>query len=238
MKSIFRFFRKFISIFLKSKFITYIDFEDYDDYVKDKDVSKRDTLLGSIRTKDQYDINVKYNFYHIPIDAVDNPEEIKYVALYRSKNFFKDEDPGVINYGKVISFEKVKRRDIKELYINFSPETLYYRFNVLSWDTLNNVVKAKEIGPINGYMTSFYLLNNSHYVYELYCENNDEFKLSLALFDLVLDVYEGLKVNEFHIYLKSKRIIVRSPKEKFLFKVSDYKRAPYETLKKIYSIIF
>ncbi len=238
MKSLIRFLEKVLSIFFKSRYITYIDFEDYEDYVRNEDVSKRETLLGAIRTKEQYDINLRYKFYHIPIDAVDSPDEVKYVALYRSKNFFKDEEPGVINYGKVISFEKVKRRDIKELYLNFSPESLYYRFNVLRWETLNSTVKAKEIGPINGYMTSFYLLNNSHYVYELYCENNDEFKLSLALFDLVMDVYQGLKVNDYRVYLKNKRIIVFSSKAKFSFKVSDYKRAPYETLEKIYSIIF
>lgn len=232
------FLKRIFSFLFKKADIFYIDFEDYEDYVRGQDVSYRDVLLGAVKSKEQYEINLKYNFYHIPIDIIDAPEKVKYVALYRSKNFYSGENPGVLHYARVVSYQKLKRRDISELLINFSPDNLYYRFNVLEWNELDSPVKAKEIGPVNGYMTNLYLLQNSHYVYQLYSENNDAFKLSLAIYDLVSGVYEGLKINNFRLYVKRKKIFLLSKNNKFFFKITHYKQRPYEILTKISSIVF
>lgn len=235
---IIEFFKRPFFYFFKSWRITYFDLiDEYEDFVRGEDVSKRNTLLGAVKNAEQYEINLRHNFYHVPADAVDFPESVRYIALYRSKNFFSEKNPGVIHFGKVTSYEKLPRREIKELRLNFTPEALYYRFNVAEWQTLENPLIAKEIAPISCIMTSLYLLKNCRYVYELYFENNNEFKLYLGLNDIVSGVYDGFFVNESRVYVNFSRIILLTPKGKFSFKVKDYKRYTFETFTKIKEIL-
>lgn len=194
-------------------------------------------LLGAVKNTEQYEINLDHNFYHVPADAVDFPESVEYVALYRSKNLFPESNPGIIHFGKVTSFEKLKRREIKELKLNFSPEALYYRFNVSEWLTLENPLKAREVAPISCIMTSLYLLKNCRFVYELYLEDNNEFKLYLGLNDIVSGVYDGFFVNGKRVYVNFSRIILLTQNGKFSFHVRDYKRYPFETFTKIKELL-
>ena len=233
-----RFFYNFFLCFFKSRRITYFDLlEEYEDYVRGQDVSVRNTLVGTVKSKEQYDVNLKYNFYHIPSDLVDDADAVEYVALYRSKSIFEKDSPGIQHYGRVVKREKVKRRDIKELMLNFSPDRDYYRFEVSAWETLNSPVKAREIAPRVSCMTNDYLLNNSLYVYELYLNTNDELKLFLGLSDLLCEVYDGFFVNESRVYLNLSRIILLTPNGKFSFPIRDYKRYPFETFRKIKSLL-
>ncbi|MBQ7897391.1 MAG: hypothetical protein IJ323_03100 [Clostridia bacterium] len=211
---------------------------DYEDYVGGQNVSVRDTLLGSMKNAEQYDVNLKHNFYHVPVGAVDNPEEVRFVALYRSKNFFVNDNPGVTHYGRVVSFSKVKRRDIKELPLNFSQDNEYYRFDVAEWQTLENPIKARDLAPMACYMTSFYLLNNSKFVYELYIEDNNELKLFLALRDTVNRVHDGFFVGDIRVFIAFSRIIVLTPKGSSIFKIKNFKRFPAKTLTIINGILF
>lgn len=212
--------------------------DEYEDYVKGEDVSERNTLLGSMKNAEQYEVNLTHKFYHVPVGAVEAPEEVKYVALYRSKNFFGSDNPGVTHYGKVIAFSKVKRRDIKELPLNFSQDNYYYRFDVDEWKTLTTLVKAKDLAPIVCYMTNFYLLNNSRYVHELYIEDNNELKLFLALRDVTNKVHDGFFVENSRVYVAFSRIIVLTPKGCSLFKIKDFRRFPAKTLTMINAVVF
>jgi len=224
--------------FVSKRRILFDLLDEYEDWVRDEDVSKRNTLLGSVRSVGQYSVNINCNFYHVPANSVDAPEEVKYVALYRSKNLFADDNPGVTHYGRVTSFVKVKRFEIKELPRSSSSCDDYYRFNVDCWHTLEKPIKARDSAPNVCLKTSFYLLNNSKFVYELYVENNNEFKLLLALWDTVNKVHDGFFAEEARVFTAFSRIIVLTPKYCYLFKIKSFKRQPLKTLTTINSIMF
>ena len=232
------FFKSLLFLFFKRHRITYFDlFDEYEDFVRGEDVSRRNLLLGAVKNTEQYETNLNCSFYHVPAEVVELPEKVEYVALYRSKNFFLDSNPGVIHFGKVTSFKKLPRREINELNLSCSPDTPYFRFNVAEWLTLENPLKAKEIAPQSCIMTSLYLLKNCRYVYELYLESNDEFKLYLGLRDVVAGVYDGFFVNGSKVYVNFSRIILLTPKGKFSFPIKDYKRYTFETFTKIKALL-
>lgn len=230
--------RKFFNDLFKWEGIFFDLVDEYEDCVRGQDLSKRDTLLGAMRNAEQYEVNLSHNFYHVPAEALKSPDSVKYIALYRSKNLFYDKEPGVIHYGKVECFEKLKRCDIKELRPSFASDSYYYRFNVACWNELTTPIKAKDVAPRSCYMTNSYILHNCRYVYELYLENNDEFKLSIALNDIINSLYDGFCIKDCKVYIRFLRITVLTPKGKFSYRVSEYKRHPRETFIKIRNRLF
>ncbi len=219
--------------------IEYFDLlEEYDDYVRENDVSVHNTLIGTVRSKEQYEINFENNFYHIPVQYVNHPEAIEYVALYRSKSIFGKDEPGVKHYGKVISFTKIKRGDIKELMLSPRHNEWYYRFDVAEWSALEPVVCARELGPNVLLETNCFLLKNSRFFNELFITNNEEYKLHLGLMDITNGIYDGFFIRDSKVRIFRKKIIVLNPNGKIFFKTDDYKRYPLATLKKISEFIF
>ena len=212
--------------------------DEYEDYVRGEDLSAFNTMVGTVRSKEQYDVNIKYNFYHIPAHFVDYPEKVEYVALYRSKNIFDKDDPGVKHFGKVLSFEKVKRCEIEELKLSFNPDDDYYRFEVSEWKELEFPVKARESGPSVYLLSNKFLLFNAKYFYELFIDSNDLYKLSLGLSDIVNGVYDGFFIGDFRVRIWCKKIVIKSNENKIAFNVSEYRRYPHATLKKIACLIF
>lgn len=235
MKNLLNVILEFFRSFFRFRNIQFFDLiEEYEDYLCGHDLTKHDTLVGTVKSREQYDTNIKHNFYHIPERFVEFPEDIEYVALYRSKNLFEKDEPGVTHYGRVISCEKVKRRDIKELYLSFNPDDYYYRFEVSAWQELEVPVIAREAAPHVAVTLNRYLLENSKYGYELLISNNEMFKLNLGLIDITNSVYDGFFVGDTKVYTVRSKIIVLSPRGKYVYKVTDYKRKPLATLEMIY----
>jgi predicted component of viral defense system (DUF524 family) len=97
-----------------------------EEYLKDEYFSKREVLVGSLKNKEQLEINLKYNFYHIPKKNINLAKNnVEYIALYQSKNKF-EEDGGILWYGKIKDMKLVKRSEIHE--IPKIDESLYCRF--------------------------------------------------------------------------------------------------------------
>ena len=79
------------------------------------DFYKRDVLIGPLRNREQLQVCLDKNFYHIPmVNLPVRPEEIKNVALYQSRNFF-GKNAGIRYYARVKSFEIVERTNITEI---------------------------------------------------------------------------------------------------------------------------
>ncbi len=239
MKRIIDFLKSLFFWAFKERKIEYFDLlDEYEDYVRGVDISEKNTLLGTVRSIEQYETNIEYCFYHVPVQAVEDPEKVRYIALYRSKKLFSDNSSGILHYGVVSGYEKVKRSEIKEAKMSMNFDSYYYRFNVFEWKTLPSPLKASQKAPIVAYMTSFYLIENCKYVYELYMESNNDFKLYKGLIDIIYQVYDGFFVGDFKVYINFSRIILLSPKGKFFYKVKEYKHKPYETFLKIKEVIF
>lgn len=219
------------------KEIHYIDLlDEYEEYLSNQDLKKRNSLVGTVRSIGQYQVNYKNLFYHIPEYYITDPNAVEYVALYRSRTLF-DDDSGIMHYGKVSSWSLVERCEIKEIPKPCSHEK-YYRFEVSEWYTLERTVKVRENGPHVYLMTNRFFLENARYFNELLISDNEEFKLHLALIDITGEVYDGFFVGDSKVHFKRNKITVITPKGKKRFKLSEYKASQIGTLKIISAMLF
>ena len=99
-----------------------------DDYFKDEYFCTREVLVGALNSKEQLEVNLKHNFYHIPAKKINLAKNnIKYVALSQSQNLFGS-DGGIVWYGKIKDINLVKRNEIVEL--PKDDENLYYKIEI------------------------------------------------------------------------------------------------------------
>ena len=145
--------------------------------LKTVDWNKKDVLIGMLR-KDQLQKNLEHKFYHIPADQIaDNDLPIHWIALYQSKDIYKD-NPGIHYYGEVIRCYRIKRRSITEIPARVgTEEQYYYRFDVKCWKELEHPITVKEFGPPNHRFTNLFLLQNSSIFPELFLKDEEEFRI-------------------------------------------------------------
>jgi hypothetical protein len=73
-----------------------------ENYIKDEYFKDRTVLVGSLRNKEQLEINLKGKFYHTKCSNVNLAEHnIKFVALAQSNRQFEGE-AGITYYGKIV----------------------------------------------------------------------------------------------------------------------------------------
>jgi hypothetical protein len=150
-----------------------------DDYLKDEYFSNREVLVGALKNKEQLEVNLKYNFYHIPAKKINLAKNnIKYVALAQSQNSFGS-DGGIVWYGKIKDIHLVKRNEILEL--PKDSDSLYYRLEIDKWCRLEIKIEIAKYQVRSFIYTTFYLLNNARSVTELCIKSKEEFRLFLEL---------------------------------------------------------
>lgn len=162
-----------------STFERSIDKIGKDTYLKDEYFNERNVLVGTLKDKEQYNINISNKFYHMPkknINLVKN--NIKYIALYKSKNIF-GEDAGITCYGKVKEINVLKRNEIAE--IPKASDELYCRFEIEEWIELSHKIISNGFPLRRPIYTTFYLLNNANTLEELCIKNKEEFRLWMEL---------------------------------------------------------
>ena len=134
-------------------------------------------LVGSLRNRQQLDICLGCNFYHIPA-AMLNPEDfpISYVAIYQSRRFYCKKAT-IRYYGKVTDTKLLPRCEITE--IPRDDDSLYYRFEIEKWQSLPHSIQATEMTAAhlltNRYLllrspTTSHLTMNSQDAYRQFCE--------------------------------------------------------------------
>jgi len=182
---------------------------------------EKSVLVGTLRNTKQLSTAIKHNFYHIPKKLVSNPQKIKCVAIYQSKNLFKN-NSGIKYYGKVTSYSETTRRKIKE--IPSESDEIYIRFEIEEWKSLKHDVKADYLGDSCIFTTLFQLMN-CEMASELLISDRDEFNLYefmretassqlMAVFSFKENcvMYTG---NFFEIFNKEK-LILKIPEDRFL----------------------
>lgn len=145
------------------------------------DWDKRDVLIGTFRSRQQFETCFDKNFYYIPVKQVtDDRLPIHYVALYQTKNKF-GEDAGIRYYGEVLRTSIVRRKNIKEVPLTHANgEEPYYRFAVRKWEKLDSTIKPKEHGFPCDY-TNLFLLQHSEFVPELLIESEEKYRFYTEL---------------------------------------------------------
>ena len=140
------------------------------------DWSKKDVLIGIVRSLDQYDTCFDENVYYIPAKRVASSRlPIHYVALYKTKEDFGKE-AGIEYYGEVLRTELVERDDISDTaFIADNKDQVFYKFYVREWLELPNVIKPREKG-FSVEFTNLFLLEHGESLPELLFENEEQYR--------------------------------------------------------------
>ena len=141
------------------------------------DWSRRDVLVGTLRSRGQLDICLEHNFYYVPAERVEKHLPIRYAAIYQTRNLF-GKDAGIVYYGEVGNYKVVRRSEITEIPGN--SDELYYRFEIVKWDKLSRPIQPKEIGGVVLF-TNLFLLEHSTYVSDLVLGSEEEYRFYTEL---------------------------------------------------------
>ena len=117
---------------------------------------EQSVLVGTLRNPKQLALAISNRFYHIPCFLIPDPEKIKCVAIYQSKNLFGN-NSGIKYYGRVASFKKIPRNQITE--IPSTSTTEYIRFEIEEWKLMKQPKYADYIEDACIRTTLFQLIN-------------------------------------------------------------------------------
>ena len=138
------------------------------------DWSKRDVMIGTFRSVEQFNICFDNNFYYVPERQVGRDKlPIHWVALYQTNAKFTIK-------GEIRS--RVKRKSITEVPMTRNnPEEVYFRITVKQWKDMTEVNESgKPIYPReSGFVVDFtnmFLLKHSEIVPELQFKNEEEYR--------------------------------------------------------------
>ena len=145
------------------------------------DWSRRDVLIGTFRSRNQFDICLKNKFYYIPAERVkDDNLPIHYVAMFQTPRIFSDA-AGIYYYGEVLRTARVRRSSIREVPMTHgNPDDIYYRFVIREWIPLARPILPKESGFVHAYTNTF-LLENVEFVPELLLRSEEEYRFYMEL---------------------------------------------------------
>ena len=146
------------------------------------DWSVRDVMVGSLGSVAQFDDNIRRKYYYVPAKHVkDSDLPIHYIALYQSKNRFK-EYAGIRYYGEVTYMKKVKRKDIDFPMSRNNGDEWYYAFRIKEWKTLPAPIAVKDEWVNEPKFTSLFLLEHSHQSFELFnIHSEEEYRLMVEI---------------------------------------------------------
>ena len=153
------------------------------------DWSKRDVLIGTFRSAEQFKICFDKKFYYVPEKLIKHERlPIHYVALYQTDRKFNSNGE-IRYYGEVIGLSKVYRKSIKEVPVNparNNGDEIYYRITVKDWIDITesnesgHPIKPKESGFVVDF-TNMFLLEHSEIVPELQFKSEAEFRFYAEL---------------------------------------------------------
>lgn len=166
------------------------------------DWEHRDVLIGTLKDKNQLDVCLEHNFYHIPkknLSAEKLP--IHYVALYQSKEKF-GANAGILYYGEVIFSQIVKRSEITEIPKNSQEE--YYRFGIKKWEKLDEKIAIDGSIGRTKTDTNLFLLQNCDKSSDLLINSEEQYRLTRELKRILGD--EDIAVDNSELLCKHSRI--------------------------------
>ena len=212
---------------LKNPIIFDLQSESFDTYTHKSDIENRNVLIGTVRSREQFAINIHKRFYHIPYSKLIDYKDVEYVALYQSKNLFSESEDqtGVHKIAKVIDAKVVKRSEIHEIPTKRGDD-LYVRFDLEEFKTLPNPIKVRERFDKVYVKTSLYLLDNCRYAHELYIKTCDEYILYSGFNDLLNDLYDGFTFDGISVrkYFNTITVKVNGKTKRVSIKDLRYKR--------------
>lgn len=209
------------------------------------DWSKRDVLIGTFRSVEQFNICFDKNFYYVPERQVGrNKLPIHWVALYQTNSKFTNKGE-IRYYGEVIGLSRVKRKSIIEVPMTRNnPEEVYYRITVKQWKDITErnasgrPIYPKESGFVVDF-TNMFLLEHSEIVPELQFKNEEEYRFYSELKRTVdkAEISEGKENIGFKrgeskfVFAEGEILAFRDGKIVERIDVTDFARRPAQTFR-------
>lgn len=151
------------------------------------ETERKNMLIGTVKSKEQLQINLNYNFYYMPVSQLfETNRYYDYIAIYQSQINFGEES-GIEYFGEIGDIKLLRRCEITE--IPRDSQEKYIRFSV-KWKKRKN-----KINPdcyIKSFLeTSYLIFKNAQNVSELYIKNYEEYKL----YEFLKDNFENVKAS-------------------------------------------
>lgn len=154
------------------------------------DFSRRDVLIGTVRSDAQFDYTIASLSYYAPvktIPACDLP--VRMVALYEAGLTRR---PGIKRYGEVSDIRVVSREEIPLPLTHPNGEEAYYLFTVKSWEFLEHPIRIEGTSRGRPAFTTEFLLTHARRSYQLVSIHSPaEYRLAQALCNLCEDMADG-----------------------------------------------
>lgn len=129
------------------------------------DFSRRDVLIGTVRSDAQFDYTLASLSYYAPVKTVPPHDlPVRMVALYEEGLTRR---PGIKRYGEVTDIRVVKRSDIPVPMSRSNGEEAYYLFSVKSWEYLDHPIGIVGTSRGRPAFTSEFLLTHARRSYQL-----------------------------------------------------------------------
>jgi len=149
------------------------------EYIEGINFGERNVLVGTLKSKEQFDICISNRMYYIPYEKIHkNILNIRYIALYQSKKEF-GERAGITYFGKIEDLKVVQRREISE--IPRDDSKLYVLFQIQSWQQLPRTIIPERYGVRSHFYTTLKLMNIASTLAELWISSKEEYRLYLEL---------------------------------------------------------
>ncbi|MEC0169128.1 restriction endonuclease-like protein [Paenibacillus graminis] len=141
----------------------------------------KNVLVGSVRGPEQVEVARRHCFYHVPLKNLASQKiitQIEYVAMCQSRRkFFDPAKTGIHWVGKVVDWEVVKRKEIKEIIPEpYKEERDYVRFTVEEWLPVKPYIALGGQGILTVLYTSKYVLDRALEIAELRLETEEDLR--------------------------------------------------------------
>ena len=130
------------------------------------DWSRRDMLVGSVRSKKQFYHQIKEKYYYLPAKYM--PEDagsLAFVSMYLPRRY---DDAGIRYYGRITRITYLVRSQIPYPMSRNNPDEMYCRLDVASWHARSVPISIKEEGVYIPQMTYSFLFVHCRETYELF----------------------------------------------------------------------
>ena len=156
------------------------------------DWSVKDVMVGTVRTKEQYEFTMEKKWYYVPARYItDDVLPIRYIALHEENIGTKT---GIRLYGEVLETRKRKRSSILTP-SRGNPDEIYYCFSVREWTELKESISIKDSSKGKPRFTNKLLLDTCKESYQLFeIESEADYRLMQEILNAFGDIEADEKV--------------------------------------------
>ena len=136
---------------------------------------KKNVLIGPLRRKEQLKVCLDNNMYYTYLDRVQSYlGNLEYIAIYQSREKFKNEkEQGILYYGKIKDYKILPRENIAEMPEKSRSGELAVKFFIEKWLPKEPGIIPGGYGPARPLQTSWRLFKEARVYPELHLSRGE-----------------------------------------------------------------